>query len=200
VFTIDIPPPWELYFDGAAQQDSTRVGVVLVSPEKHILTYSFALTHLCSNNVAEYQALVLGLQMALEMGIKDLDVYGDSQLVMNQLLKEYKVKRKDLVSYHTQARQILDRLDTINLQHVPRSANKMAGTLANLTTTLAQGTKEDMTTPICGKWVVTPSEEESAQEINVVFVYEAQKEDWRQSLIDYPKASTRFLYYNDTLY
>ena len=120
-------------------------------------------------------------------------------MVISQLLEEYEVKRKDLVSYHTQARQILDRLDTINLQHVPRSANKMAGTLANLTTTLAQGTKEDMTTPICGKWVVTPSEEESAQEINVVFVYEAQKEDWRQSLIDYPKASTRFLYYNDTI-
>ena len=38
---------------------------------------------LCSNNMAEYQALILGLQMALEMGVKDLDVYGDSQLVIN---------------------------------------------------------------------------------------------------------------------
>jgi len=53
--------------------------------------------------------------MALEMGIKDLDVYGDSQLVINQLLEECKVKKKDLVSYHIQARQILDRLDTVKL-------------------------------------------------------------------------------------
>ena len=67
-----------MYFDGPAWQDSARVGVALVSPEKHILPYSFALMQLCSNNVAEYQALILGLQMALEMGIKDLDMYGDS--------------------------------------------------------------------------------------------------------------------------
>ena len=44
-------------FDGVARQDGIRVGVVLVSPEKHILPYSFVLTQLCSNNVAEYQAL-----------------------------------------------------------------------------------------------------------------------------------------------
>jgi len=63
--------------------------------------------------------------MALERGIKDLDVYGNSQLVINHLLKEYEVKKKDLVSYQTQTRQILNRLDTIKLQHISRSANKM---------------------------------------------------------------------------
>jgi len=65
--------------------------------------------------VAEYQELILGLQMALEMGIKDLDVYGDSQLVINQLLEEYELKNEDLIPYHTQARQALDRLDTVKL-------------------------------------------------------------------------------------
>ena len=104
-----------MYFDGAARQDGAGAGVVLVSPAKHILPYSFALTQLCSNNVAEYQALLLGLQMALEMGIKDLDVYGDSQLVINQLLEEYEVKKEDLIPYHTLARQVLDRLDTVKL-------------------------------------------------------------------------------------
>jgi len=54
-----------------------------VSPEKHILSYSFVLVKLCSNNVAEYPVLILGLQMAIRMGIKDLDVYGESQLVIN---------------------------------------------------------------------------------------------------------------------
>jgi len=51
------------------------------------------------NNVAEYQALILGLQMAMAMGIKDLDVYGDSQLILNQLLEEFEVK-KDLTTPH----------------------------------------------------------------------------------------------------
>jgi len=67
-----------MYFDGAAQQDSTGARVVHISPKKHILLYSFALTQLCSNNMAEYQALILGLQMAVEIGIKDLNVYSDS--------------------------------------------------------------------------------------------------------------------------
>jgi len=61
----------------------------------------------------------------------------------------------------------------------------MAAALANLAATLALGAKEDTTIPVCGKWVVTPSEEEAAKEINLVSVYEVQKEDWRQPLIDY---------------
>jgi len=64
---------------------------VLLSPEKHILFYFFILVNLWSNHVAEYQALILGLQMAIGMGIKDLDVYGDSQLVITQLLEEVEV-------------------------------------------------------------------------------------------------------------
>ena len=79
---------WAFFLHGKCtlmmqHEDGVGVGVVLVSPHKHILPFSFALTQSCSNNVAECQALILGLQMALEMGIKDLDVYGDSQLVIN---------------------------------------------------------------------------------------------------------------------
>ena len=86
------------------------------------------------------------------MGIEDLDLHGDSQFVINQLLEEYEVKKKDLVSYHTQARQILDRLDIVKLQHIPRRANNMANALANLAATLALREKEDMTIPVCGSW------------------------------------------------
>jgi len=72
-----------MFFDGAAQWDATGARVVLISPEKHILPYYFILVNLCSNDVAKYQALILGLQMAIGMGVKDLDVYVDSQLVIN---------------------------------------------------------------------------------------------------------------------
>ena len=144
VFFIDILPPWKIYLEGAARRDGTSAGVVFVSREKHALTYSFVLTQLCSNNMAEYKALILGLQMAIEMAIKDLDVYGDSQLVIKQLLEEYEVKKDDLVSYHKYTLRLLDKLETIKLQHVPRSANKMVDTLANLTATLALGAEESM--------------------------------------------------------
>ena len=72
-----------MYFDGVVRHNDTGVGVIHVSFEKHILPYLFALTQLCSNNMVEYEPLIVGLQMATEMGIKDLDVHGDSQLVIN---------------------------------------------------------------------------------------------------------------------
>ena len=115
---------------------------MLVFPEKYILPYSFILINLCSNNVAEYQALILGLQMITGMGIKDLDVYGDRQLVINWLLEEFEVKKDDLVPHYKNALQLLDKLQIIKLEHVRRIANEMADALANLATTLALGQKK----------------------------------------------------------
>ena len=74
IFFVNVVPPWEMFFDGVAQWYGVRIRILLVSPKKHILTYSFVLVNLCFNNVTEYQALVLGLQMVIGMGIKDLDV------------------------------------------------------------------------------------------------------------------------------
>jgi len=177
VFFIDILPPWEMHFDGAARHDSVGAGVVFVSPEKHILPYSFVLTQLCSNNVAEYQALSLGLQMAIEMGIKYLNIYGDSQLVINQLLEKYEVKKEDLVSYHKHALRLLDRLDIVKLEHVPRGANKMADALASLAATLALGVEEEMTIPVGSHWVVLPNEQDSEEDTNAICVLETDEED-----------------------
>ncbi|KMT11469.1 hypothetical protein BVRB_5g107940 [Beta vulgaris subsp. vulgaris] len=216
VFYIDILPPWEMYFDGAARQDGAGAGVILISPEKHILTYSFVLTELCSNNVAEYQALIFGLQMAKEMEIQDLDVYGDFKLVIHQLLDDYDVKKENLIPYHKHASQLLGTFDSVKLQHVPRSANKMADALANLAATLALGAEESMSVPVCNRWVVTPLEDGIEEGANAVSVYEVNVNDWRQPLIDYlehgklprdPKHKTeirrrapRFIYYKGTLY
>jgi len=84
---------------------------MLVSPKKHILPYSFILVDLCSNNLAKYQVLILGLQMAIGIGIRELDVYGDSQPVNNQLLEEFEVKKDDLIPHHKNALQLLDKLE-----------------------------------------------------------------------------------------
>ncbi|XP_074313449.1 uncharacterized protein LOC141648620 [Silene latifolia] len=85
----------------------------------------------------EYQALILGLQMAIEIGVKDLDIYGDSLLVVNQVLDEFEVKKDDLIPYHQYAIRLLNKLDCVHIGHVPRNANKLADALANLAATLA---------------------------------------------------------------
>ena len=80
--------------------------------------------------------------MATEMEIKELDIYDDSLLVIKQHLKEYEVKKDDLMLYHKYALWLLNKLETVKLEHIPRSANKMDGALANLTATLALRGKE----------------------------------------------------------
>ena len=106
VFFVNILLPREMYCDGAARRDSVGAGVVFISFENHILLYSFVLIQLCSSNVVEYQALSLGLQTTIEMGITNLNIYGDSQLVINQPLDEYKVRKEDLVLFITIARKV----------------------------------------------------------------------------------------------
>ena len=80
-------PPWMMFFDGVARREGVRAGVVLVSPQWQILLYSFSLSELCSNKVAEYQALIIGLQMAIEKGISQLEIFRDSKLIINQVLE-----------------------------------------------------------------------------------------------------------------
>ncbi|KAK3024375.1 hypothetical protein RJ639_043279 [Escallonia herrerae] len=81
--------------------------------------------------------------MALELGIPSLIVSGDSKLVINQLLKEYEVKKEDLVPYFRYATILIDKFDSVELEHVPREENRMADALANLAITLAlQGEEE----------------------------------------------------------
>ena len=67
-------------------------------PKKKVLPYAFTLAENCSNNVAEYQALAMGLEMEMELKITRLKVFGDSKLIINQLLAFYEVK--NLSFYH----------------------------------------------------------------------------------------------------
>ena len=115
--------------------------------------------------------------MATGMGIKDLNVYDDLQLVLNQLLEEFVVKKDDLTPYHKYALQLLDKLETVKLEHLPRSANKMLDVLANLAATLAPRPEESVTMSVCGQWVVTSSEDGNEVEVNTISICEIDKED-----------------------
>ncbi|XP_074282820.1 uncharacterized protein LOC141607367 [Silene latifolia] len=186
IFYVDILPPWQMYFDGDARRDGAGAGVVFISPQNHVIPYSFTLTQFCSNNVAEYKALILGLQMELEIGVRDMDIYGDSQLVISQVLDEYEVRKEDLIPYHRQALQLLNQLDSINIGHIPRSANKLADALANLLATLALGAKESMQVPVCNRWAIALLERvEDIDTTNMICGYMADEDDWRQHIIDF---------------
>ena len=109
--------PWMMFFDGAAWQEESGAGVVFVSPQKQVLPFAFVLSEPCLNNVAEYQALIAGLQMALDMKISYLEVYGDSKLVINQLLTHYEVKHEGLIPYFQMATRLIEKFDGVSLEH-----------------------------------------------------------------------------------
>ena len=121
-----------------------------------MLPYSFLLSERCSNNVAKYQALIIGLQMAIEMKITSLEICGDSKLVINQLLALYKVKSDDLVPYFQYATQLMEKFELISLVHIPRKENQMADALANLAASLTLLKDETIHVPLCHKWVLPP--------------------------------------------
>lgn len=215
VFFTEVMEPWTMYFDGAARRSGAGAGIVLISPEKHMLPYSFALSELCSNNVAEYQALIIGLQIALEIGVSFIEVYGDSKLIINQLSLQYDVKHEDLKPYFAYARQLMEKFDNVMLEHVPRVENKRADALANLATALTMPDDVTLNIPLCQRWIIPPVRPE-CQEVNMATSYLIDEEDWRQPIIEYlehgklPKDSrhkieirrraAHFIYYKGTLY
>ena len=189
VLLVEIRPPWKMYFDGAAHRGGAGAGIIFMTPEGEILPYSFTLTQRCSNNVAEYQALILGLEIAVDMKQLELQVYGDSKLVINQLLGSYEVKKPELVPYQKYARRLIGWLGGVTLEHVPRNENRQADALAMLASTLALS-DPNVRVPVCQKWVIPPMFEEENSidaEIHAISICEVEKEDWRHLLIQYLK-------------
>ena len=67
------------------------MGVVHIFPHNYVISRAFLLTEPCSNNVSEYTALLIGMQLAAEIRVKNLEAYGDSKLIVNQVLGKYEV-------------------------------------------------------------------------------------------------------------
>ncbi|KAM2197358.1 hypothetical protein ACFX1Q_000770 [Malus domestica] len=151
----------------------------------HIDIFPTWTIELCSNDVAKYQALNIGLQMAINMGITALEVFGDSKLIINQLLTEYEVRKDDLVPYFRLATQLLQKFETVTLEHVPRKENQMADALANLASSMTLGEEETANVPICQIWVIPLATEMLLDDTNVISVFPVDVEEWRHPLIDY---------------
>ena len=101
--TYQRPECWTLYFDGAAvglrggAGASGGTGVVLMDPDGQLHLHAYSLNYFCTNNTAEYDALILGLELAAQMDIRRLLVKGDSLLIIQQVLGKFDVKEQQLV-------------------------------------------------------------------------------------------------------
>src|SRR3954465_13917845 len=125
------PSVWQMNFDGASRTIPRAglvagVGVVFISPQNHVMPCAFSLTKPCTNNVAEYNALLIGLQLAHQLGVRKLQAYDDSELVINQLRGEYEVRSDDLIPYFNSALQMAEQFEDFYIGLVPRRDNTRA--------------------------------------------------------------------------
>ena len=97
-------PTWEVYVDGASNQKGSRVGLVLVSPEKVVVEKSLRLDFSATNNEAEYEALLEGMAMVRRMGGKSIRLFSDSRLVIGQVRGEFEAKDERMQGYFSKVK------------------------------------------------------------------------------------------------
>jgi ribonuclease HI len=133
-----LPPPqiqaecWTLNFNGSVMKTGAGASLLFISPLGEDMRYAVRLHFPASNNMAEYEALLCGLRIAIETGIKRLDVRGDSQFVIDQVMKNASCHDDKMEAYCNAVRALEDRFYDIELNHVPRRYNEEANELAKI--------------------------------------------------------------------
>jgi ribonuclease HI len=119
--------------DGGARGNPgpAAIGIVVQTPDGEVLEERGQRIGRATNNVAEYRALLLGIRRAAELGASELELIGDSELVVRQVKGEYKVKDATLRSLHAEAVQALAPFDAWSIRHVRREHNAGADRLVN---------------------------------------------------------------------
>jgi ribonuclease HI len=122
-----------LYVDGGARGNPgpAGIGARLLTADGDLVEELADYIGEATNNVAEYQALVAGLQMALDHRVRRLTVFADSELVVKQLNGQYRVKDAVLRGFHDQASRLLHQIADVELRHIPREQNAEADRLVN---------------------------------------------------------------------
>ncbi|CAL9001603.1 unnamed protein product [Prunus brigantina] len=123
---------WTMYFDGSSTKARSGAGVVIESPQGQRWQFAFQLDFRCTNNQAEYEALIIGLEILREMKATRVLVYGDSQLVINRLTGDYQCTSENLTLYYVTALNTADQFSRISFIHVPRTENHEANEMAQV--------------------------------------------------------------------
>jgi ribonuclease HI len=126
-------PEFFIQADGASRGNpgESAAGAVISDARGRTIKELKCFLGMATNNVAEYRAVILALEKALELGAGSVTVYLDSELVVRQLRGEYRVREGHLKTLHQQALEILNRFSKYAIHYVPREENRRADQLAN---------------------------------------------------------------------
>jgi ribonuclease HI len=121
-----------MFFDGSLMKTGAGAGLLFISPLGKHLRYVLRLHFPASNNVAEYEALVNGLRIAIELGVRRLDARDDSQLVIDQVMKNSHCCDPKMETYCNEVRCLEDKFYGLEVNHITRRYNETADELAKI--------------------------------------------------------------------
>ncbi|GJX09643.1 putative reverse transcriptase domain-containing protein [Tanacetum coccineum] len=131
----ELPEPWTLFTDGSSCIGGSGAGLILTNPEGVEFTYAMRFRFEATNNEAEYEALIAGLRIAKQMGVKNLQANVDSRLVANQVNGSYVAKESGMVQYLEKVKTLANNFKEFSIKQVPRSENKKADALSKIAST-----------------------------------------------------------------
>jgi ribonuclease HI len=129
----DLSSVWIMYFDGSKRVQGAGAGVILISPHGDKLKYVLRMSFLrASNNEAEYEALLYGMKMAKACGATRLKIFGDSNLVVQQVMNRCDTIHDNMMAYKNLYHYLEGTFDGCKVSHISRNSNEEADNLANI--------------------------------------------------------------------
>ena len=116
-------PIWKLSVDGVANSQGSGAGLILTSPKGIDIEYALRFGFQASNNKAEYEAVITGLNLAHSMEVDQPEVCNDFQLVVNQIEDTYEAKGEKMILYLKKVRDLLKKFMLVQVRHIPRVDN-----------------------------------------------------------------------------
>ncbi|XP_075486366.1 uncharacterized protein LOC142525971 [Primulina tabacum] len=167
--------PWKVYVDGSSSKDGSGVGVVLISPAGEEVKLAVRLDFRASNNEAKYEAVLVGLRAARNVGATRVLIFSDSQLVAQQMKGMYDVKDEKLIEYAQEVDRVREKFTEITFEQIPKKENEKADTLTKMAETMGSWKTRDVVFQV----ELTPHTRSRA--------VEQEEEDWRTDIINYLK-------------
>ena len=163
--------------DGATNAQESGANIILTSPEGIDIEYALRFGFRASNNEAEYEAIIVGLNLAHSMEVDQLEVCSNSQLVVKKIEDSYEARGEKMILYLKKARELLNKFVRVQVRHIPRVENSRAHALAKLAT----ASQEDLNRLAPVEHFSEPSVDLNNEEVSPVM----SEPSWMDPIWDY---------------
>ncbi|XP_047178526.1 uncharacterized protein LOC124845470 [Vigna umbellata] len=168
----ECPREWTLYVDGSSERSGGGAGIVLEGPDGFVVEQAIVFRFKISNNQAEYEAVIAGLELAKDLGAASVKCRTDSQFVVGQLTESFQTKNDQLLRYYHKVKELVKQFRMVEFKHVPREQNVRADVLSKL----ANCRGKDHLSSVIRQVMMNPS-------VECLAVHEVSSEpDWRKAI------------------